>query len=306
MQVLLTGGTGFIGSAVLEQLIAAGHSVTAVVRSDRSADAVSRLGATAVVGDLTDSAWLAAQLRQVDGAIHTAVPDDGSAASFDDAVISAALDAFAGTDKRFVYTTGVWIYGAGDDVTEESAIDAPELTAWRESRQRRLLGTDNKRTDNKRTDNERADSTSGGINAVVVSPGIVYGYGKGIPNVISGAPRTADGALTLVGSGEQHWTTVHVDDLAALYVLALEKSAPSEVYIGVSGSNPTVREIAEAVVGPDGAVAPDDLDATRARLGAGFADALLIDQQASGAKAKTVLGWTPTRPTLVQEFSSPR
>jgi nucleoside-diphosphate-sugar epimerase len=283
MQVLLTGATGFIGSVVLDRLLAAGHTVTAVVRSERSASAATSAGATAVVGDITDSAWLAEQLRAVDGAIHTAVPDDGSAASLDDAVISAVLDAFSGTEKRFVYTTGVWIYGEGD-VTEESPIDAPEITSWREARQERLLG--------------------GGVNAVVIAPGIVYGYGKGIPNTISGAPKTADGALTLIGSGDQHWTTVHVDDLADLYLLAFEKSAPGEVYIGVSGVNPTVRELGQAVVGPQGAVAPDDVDATRERLGAGFADALLLDQRATAAKAKSVLGWNPSRPTLVDEFSS--
>jgi nucleoside-diphosphate-sugar epimerase len=284
MQVLLTGGTGFIGAAVLKALLAGGHSVTAVVRSDSSAHKVAEAGATPVVGDATDSDWLAGVLRDVDGAIHAAVPDDGSAAQFDDAIITAAIDAFSGTDKRFVYTTGVWIYGPGDDVTEDSAIDAPEITAWREGRQARLLG--------------------GGINAVVVSPGIVYGYGKGIPNVIADAPLTADGALTLVGDGDQHWTTVHVDDLADLYVLALDKSAPGEVFFGVSGTNPTVRELGEAVVGPDGAVAPDAPDATRERLGAGFADALMLDQQATGAKAKTMLGWNPHRPSLVEEFSS--
>jgi nucleoside-diphosphate-sugar epimerase len=285
MQVLLTGGTGFIGSVVLDRLLNAGHNVTAVVRSDSSAKAATEAGATAVVGDLADAAWLASQLREVDGAIHTAAPDDGSAASLDDAVIAAAIDAFGGTDKRFVYTTGVWIYGEGD-VTEESAIDAPEITSWREARQAKLLGS--------------------GINAVVIAPGIVYGYGKGIPNTISGAPKTADGALTLIGSGEQHWTTVHVDDLADLYLLAFEKSAPGEVYIGVSGVNPTVRELGQAVVGPEGAVAPDSVDATSERLGGPFAGALLLDQQATASKAKTVLGWNPNRPSLVDEFSSQR
>jgi nucleoside-diphosphate-sugar epimerase len=246
MQVLLTGGTGFIGSVVLDRLLKAGHSVTAVVRSDKSAEAVTSAGATAVVGNLADAAWLASQLRGVDGAIHTAAPDDGSAASLDDAMIAAAIDAFAGTDKRFVYTTGVWIYGEGE-VTEETPIDAPEITSWREARQARLLGS--------------------GVNAVVIAPGIVYGYGKGIPNTISGAPKTADGALTLVGSGDQHWTTVHVDDLADLFLLAFEKSEPGEVYIGVSGVNPTVRELGQAVVGADGTVVPDSEDATRERLG---------------------------------------
>ncbi|MCU1468937.1 MAG: hypothetical protein JWQ39_86 [Glaciihabitans sp.] len=283
MQVLLTGGTGFIGSAILTELLNSGHSVTALVRSDRSARAVSDAGATALVGDITNSAWLADQLRDVDGAIHTAVPTDGSAAAFDDAVIDAAVAAFAGTDKPFVYTTGIWIYGDGSDVTEASSIDSPAITAWRAERQNRLLAS--------------------GIAARIVAPGIVYGYGKGIPNVISGAPRTADGALTLVGTGDQHWATVGVDDLARLYVLVLDKGGNGEVYLGVSGDCPSVRELGQAVVGAGGAVASDDLDATRGRLGAEFADALFVDQQATGAKARS-LGWTPTARTLIEELSA--
>jgi nucleoside-diphosphate-sugar epimerase len=285
MQILLTGGTGFVGSAVLSRLLASGHTVTAIVRSEESAEAVSRTGVSTVIGDLTDSGWLAGQLRGVDGAIHTAAPDDGSAATMDDAVIEAALAAFAGTTKPFVYTTGVWVYGPGSDVSETDPFAAPEITSWRQARQERLLG--------------------GGIAASVVSPGIVYGFGRGIPGVIVDAPRTADGAVTLVGSGDQHWSTVHVDDLADLYLAVLERGTPGEVYIGASGTNPTVREIGQAVAGQGGTVAPDGLEATRARLGAAFADALLLDQQASGAKAKTALGWNPVRPTLVEELRAP-
>jgi nucleoside-diphosphate-sugar epimerase len=284
VRVFLTGGTGHIGSAVLGKLQEAGHSVVAAVRSEKSASAVGAAGATAVIGDLTDSAWVAMQLRQVDGAIHAAVPDDASPAAFDDAVISAALDAFGGTDKPFLYTTGIWVYGSGTDVRETDPFDAPELTSWREERQRRLL--------------------EGGIDARVIAPGIVYGYGKGIPNVISGAPRTQSGAVTLVGSGDQHWTTVHVDDLADLYVLVLEKGKAGEVYIGASGINPTVRELGEAVAGAGGVVAPDEADATRERLGAGFADALMLDQQTSASKPKSELGWNPSRQSMVEELSS--
>ncbi|MCU1550119.1 MAG: hypothetical protein JWR36_679 [Glaciihabitans sp.] len=284
MRVLLTGGTGFIGAAILRRLLETGHTVTAVVRSEKSAEAVSRAGATPVIGDITDSTWFADILTTMDGAIHAAVPDDGSAAVMDDSVIDAAILAFAHTQKPFVYTTGIWVYGAGDNLTEGDPFDAPAITAWREVRQDRLL--------------------SGGINARVIAPGIVYGYGKGIPGVIANAPRNAADALILVGSGDQHWTTVHVDDLADLYVAVLDNGSSGEVYLGVSGGNPTVRELGQAVVGPDGAVAADGLDSTRARLGEEFADALFIDQQASGAKAREHLGWAPNRPTLVEELSA--
>ncbi len=142
-----------------------------------------------------------------------------------------------------------------------------------------------------------------GVNASIIEPGIVYGHGAGIPAMLLQAPRTADGALTLIGSGDQRWTSVHVDDLADLYVAVLENAPGGQRYLGVNGHNPTVRELGEAVAG-EGKVAGEDEGTTRERLGAKFADALLLDQAASSAKAQKALGWTPTRPTLVEELAA--
>lgn len=282
MHVLLTGGTGFVGSAVLTALIAAGHEVTAVVRSVDAAAKVSAKGATAAIHPLPDTAWLTEQLKSSDGAIHNATPDDGTGPPFDDSVIDAVVAAFAGTDKPYVHTGGIWVYGSAADITESTPINAPVITAWREEREQRIL--------------------SSGVKASVVAPGIVYGYGKGIPNTISQAPRSDDGALHLVGSGDQHWTTVHVDDLADLFVSVLEKAPGGEIYIGASGQNPTVRELGQAVVGPDGTVEAEELDVTRERLSGPFADALFLDQEATAAKA--AFGWNPHRPSLVEEFGA--
>jgi nucleoside-diphosphate-sugar epimerase len=281
MSILLTGGTGFVGSSVLKALIAEGYSVDAVVRSDEAGAKVAAAGARALEHILPDTDWLTLELEQSDGFIHTATPDDGSGAEFDDAVIDSVIAAFAGTDKPFIYTGGVWVHGDGADLTEETPIAAPEITAWREERVQKLFAS--------------------GINVSLIEPGIVYGYGKGILNVVSGAPRTESGALTLLGSGDQHWTTVHADDLADLYVLVLKNATGGERYLAVNGESVTVRQLAEAVVGPDGEVAPGDLAATEHALGKGFTEALLLDQQASGAKARA-LGWNPSRPSILVEL----
>ena len=105
--------------------------------------------------------------------------------------------------------------------------------------------------------------------------------------------------LTVVGDGTQHWATVHVDDLAELYVRVIEGPEPVERVLGLSGHNATVTELGEALAG--GPVAPEGIDASRARLGAPFADALMLDQQGRGEKARS-LGWTPTRPSLLEEI----
>jgi nucleoside-diphosphate-sugar epimerase len=274
MKILLTGGTGFIGSAVLDQLVAAGHQVTAVVRNQKSSLQVQDAGATGIIGDLFNSEWLAAELRGHDGAIHTAAGGDDRDAELNDALIDAAISAFAGTTKPLVHTGGIWVYGNNSSITESSPLDAPALTAWRPAGERRLLES--------------------GIKASVVQPGIVYGYGKGIPAMLT----AESGTVALIGTGEQHWTTVHVEDLADLYVRTLEQAPGGRTYIGVSGQNPTVRELGEALGGD---VVPEDPAATVERLG-GFGEALLLDQQASGSRAKSELGWLPTRPSLVDEL----
>ena len=276
MKILLTGGTGFIGSAVLDQLVGSGHRVTAVVRNQKSSLQVQDAGATGIIGDLFDPKWLAAELRGHDAAIHTAAGSDGRDAALNDSVIDAVIAAFGGTTKPFIHTGGIWAYGNNHAITEASPFDSPALTSWRPAGEQRLLES--------------------GVKASVVQPGIVYGYGKGIPAMIAGSAQ--GGTVPLIGTGEQRWTTVHVDDLADLYVRVLEQAPGGRTYIGASGHNPTVRELGEAL-GHE--VAPESPDATVERLG-GFGEALLLDQQASGTRARSELGWQPTRPSLVEEL----
>jgi nucleoside-diphosphate-sugar epimerase len=274
MKILLTGSTGLIGSAVTSALVAQGHQVTAVVRSQQSSLKASDLGATGVIGDLFDAAWLASELRHHDGLVHTAAGSDERDPALNDAVITAALDALAGTDKPFVHTGGIWTYGSGDSLVESGAPNPPAITSWRPAGEQRVLESD--------------------LKASVVQPGIVYGHGAGIPAMLVGGVE--DGRLTLIGSGEQHWATVHVDDLADLYLRVLTQAPGGKAYIAASGVNPTVRELGEAIADT---VVPESDEATVARLG-GFGEALLLDQQATGQRAKAELGWAPSRPTLVE------
>lgn len=278
MKILLTGATGLIGSAILQRLVAADHQVTAIVRSQKSSLAVEDAGATGVIGDLYDAPWIASELSTHDAAIHTAAGSDEKDVELNDAMIDAAIDAFAGTDKPFVHTGGIWVYGNNAAITEGSTIDAPAITSWRPGGEQRLLESD--------------------VKASVIQPAIVYGRGKGIPAMLAGGERADDGTLTLIGSGDQHWTTVHVDDLADLYLLALDKAPGGQAYIGASGQNPTVRELGEAAA--ESVVGESD-DATLDRLGP-FGEALVLDQQSGGEKAKDQLGWQPSRPSLVDQL----
>jgi len=277
MKILLTGATGYIGSAVLDTLLVAGHDVLAPVRSDEAAATVAAKGATPVVGDLHDVDWLTSLLEGTDAAIHTAASDDPERLNV--AVVDAAERAYRGTGRRFVLTSGIWEYGAGAGIHSSDTPDPVGLVAWRVPIEERLLAS--------------------GVAATIVVPGVVYGHGKGLASVIVDAPRTADGALTLVGDGSQRWTWVHVDDLARLYLLAVTHPVPVGRLIASDGAPVSVREVAEAT---GATVAAESVDATRARLGAAFADALLLDQAADGAEARE-LGWTPEHVGVLQELA---
>lgn len=284
MSILLTGATGFIGSSVLRHLIDEGHSVTALVRTEAKAAQIAAAGATALIGDARDIDLVADASDASDGVIHLA-----SSSEVDHDFITGVFRGLEGSNRPFLHTGGVWTYGSNTDITEDSPVDPPELTSWRgvnESRVRDALG----------------------IRTVVIVPSIVYGYGKGIANDIAGAPVTdrTPPSLRLIGDGTQHWATVHVDDLAALYVLAWEHATAGSTYIGASGQNPTVRQLGEAAAQAAGlgGVTAESADASRERLGAAYADALLLDQQASGSRARIDLGWEPNEPSLIEELTS--
>ena len=286
MKVALTGATGFIGSHVLTELLAHGHEVTALVRHDAQADVVSARGAKSTVVDLSERPAVAALLSSADGAIHTASPGDATSAAFDTAVVDAAIDAFAGTGKPYLHISGSWEYGDNRFITERSPFNPPALVSWREPIERRMLSAPDMR-------------------GVVIMPGVAYGDGGGgIPGLLLGSPRDDAGNLIMLGTGRQHWSTVHVADLADFFRRALESSSASGHYVIGSGENPTVADLTEAAavaVDAPGAVPGSD-DEARARLGDYFADALLLDQATVAAKARTELGWTPNRPGLVDEF----
>ncbi|BDZ49969.1 hypothetical protein GCM10025867_22100 [Frondihabitans sucicola] len=280
MSILLTGATGFIGSRVLRSLVAKGYDVTALVRTDAKAAAVSELGARSVVGDITDLDLLESLVVGADGVIHTASPGDETNGAVDSGVVDVVLRSLDGTDTPYVHTGGVWIYGSGADLVEDGPLQPLPITGWRVDIERRVRES--------------------GVRTTVIAPAIVYGHGAGIPAGLLG-----EGEILLVGDGSQHWTTVHVDDLADLYVLALQAAAADEYYLGASGQNPTVLELGEAAArGRSWPVVAETPDSARDRLSAAFADALLLDQQASGKHAREALGWNPSQPSLVDELES--
>jgi nucleoside-diphosphate-sugar epimerase len=286
MKVALTGATGFIGSHVLSELQEHGHEVTALVRDDAQADIVAARGATPAVADLYDRPAVAGLLSNADGAIHTASPGDATSADLDSAVVDAVTSAFDGTGKPYLQISGLWVYGANSSISEASAFNAPAMVSWKEPIERRVLGAK-------------------GMRGAVIVSSVAYGDGGGgIPGLLLGSPRDSAGNLIMLGTGQQHWSTVHAADLADFFRRVLEDDSAHGYYVIGNGVNPTVAELTEAAavaVGAPGAV-PGSEDEARARLGDYFAEVLLLDQGTDAAKARADLGWRPSHPSLADEF----
>jgi nucleoside-diphosphate-sugar epimerase len=286
MKVALTGATGFIGSHILSELQEHGHEVTALVRDASKAEIVAARGATPTVIDLYDRPAVVGVLRDADAAIHTASPGDATSADVDSAVADAAIEAFAGSGKPYLQISGLWIYGNNPSITEESPIDAPPLVAWKEQIEQRVLAAPDMR-------------------GVLIAPGVAYGDGGGgVPGVLLGSPRDDAGNLIMLGTGQQHWSTVHAGDLANFFCLVLEQDSARGRYVIGDGQNPTVADLTEAAAvaaGAPGAVPGSD-DEAKARLGDYFAEVLLLDQATVAAKARAELAWAPSHPGLPEEF----
>jgi nucleoside-diphosphate-sugar epimerase len=158
--------------------------------------------------------------------------------------------------------------------------------AWKEQIERRVLAAEDMR-------------------GVLIAPGVAYGDGEGgLPGVLLGSPRDDAGNLIMLGTGQQHWSTVHVADLANFFRLVLEQDSARGRYVIGDGQNPTVAEVTEAAAvaaGAPGAVPGSD-DEAKTRLGDYFAEVLLLDQGAVAAKARAELAWAPSHPGLPEEF----
>lgn len=283
MKILVTGATGYVGSALAGALVRTGRSVLGLSRSAEGDARLASRGIAAIRGELGDPARLGELTEPVDAVVWAAT---ANRQDVDAPAIDAMLARLAGSGKTFVYTSGTWVHGdtKGAIVTEESPLAPAEIVAWRAAVEQRVLKTP-------------------GVRSIVIRPGIVYGGGGGIPAMFSESLR-AHGAVRFVGSGENRWALVFRADLAELYVRALASAPAGSVLLAVQASSHRVLDLARAASvgqGAEGRVVAWPLEEARKELGA-FADALALDQRASAARAERLLGWKPVGPSIVEEL----
>jgi nucleoside-diphosphate-sugar epimerase len=288
MDVFLTGATGYIGSTIVTALQRTGHTVTGLAHADEDIPILEQRGIRVLRGDLYDGASLAQGVRSTDGVIHAANTGGLDMALAEQSAISAILSTLEGTSKPFLYTQGGWDYGdtAGAVTTEESPFRPIGFFAWRPVLAQRIL-----------------DAAARGVRTVVISPALVYGHAGGLPAGFVQSARQG-GAARYIGTGDNHWTLVHVEDLADLYVRALERAPAGSTFIAAADPPFLVQEIAAAAsrgAGAGGKTEAWPLLEARQALGP-YVDALVLDQRLSGAKARQILNWTPRHPSILNDL----
>lgn len=287
MKIFLTGATGYIGSAVADALLAAGHDVLGLARSEESANRLADKQIQPWRGDLYDPETVAAGADAADGAIHCALTTDANAPLADRAVAEAITEVYAGSGRPFIYTSGVWVMGNTAKNADETAPLAPApVVEWRAGVEKLVLA-----------------AASRSVRTVVIRPAIVYGRGGGLVNGFERSARE-NGAALIVGNGENHWTFVHVDDLADLYLLALEKAPPGTVLIAANGDPVRVRDVAEAAsraAGAAGRIHMIVADEAFMTMGPSV-QGLILDQRISGRHAQELLGWKPRHRSVLDEL----
>ena len=289
MRIFVTGATGFIGSAVVPELLGAGHAVVGLARSDRSAAALAAVGAEARRGSLVDLDTLRAAAAEADGIIHLAFNHDfRDAGDFDRAVetearaIAAFGDALAGSGKPLIFTSGTPPL-PGRVATERDDFLPEETTANRGANALAALAL-----------------TERGIRTVVVRmPRSVHGDGDvhGFVPMVIGAARE-HGVAAIPGDGANRWPAVHVLDAARLFRLAVEKAPAGAILHAVGDEGVPTGDIAAAIgrhLGVPVGTLPDEAFGFLATI---FA----IDQPASSALTRALVGWEPTHPGLIDDI----
>ena len=284
MRIFVAGASGFIGAAVSRSLIARGHQVVGSSRNDATAEKLRAAGIEPVQADLSDADSFGRASKGADAVIQTASTNGPDSPEVEPKAVQAILAALAGSDKPFILTSGVWVYGpAGDKPsTEESPLNPPPLVAWRPAVEQTVLKAEK-------------------IKGIVIRPGVVYGHGGGIPNVFVGQTNSI-GRVRVPGDGRNRWSVVHVDDLGELYALALEKSAAGGVYNGSTDESISLGQVGRAIAKTAGVpFGAWPLEEARKELGI-FADTLAMDQQVRSPWSKEILGWAPKQISFAKDL----
>jgi nucleoside-diphosphate-sugar epimerase len=277
MRIFLTGGSGYIGSAVLDALARAGHDVTTVVRNGEKAASVEKRGGHPLVADLAKPESYVPAAASAEAWIHAAIDYSPRGPELDKLTVDTLLMAARTNGGLFIYTSGVWVLGETPEPADEKApVNPIPHSAWRAPMEKAVL-----------------KAGTGAVRTAVVRPGIVYGGGRGIVGDL--LKDANNGLVRVVGSGENHWPLVYDRDLGDLYARLVASPDAKGIYHANDEGDERVNDIVEALreaahVRPSLRHVP--LAEARKKMGT-YADALALDQKVRSPRARA-LGWTPS------------
>jgi len=290
MRVFVTGATGWVGSATVKELIAHGHSVLGMSRSDEGAEALKAAGAEVHRGTLEDIDSLKRGAAAAEGVIHCAFIHDftkfAENGQVDKRAIEAMGEVMAGTGKPLIVTSGTAMLAPGGVATEDTVLPANHVSP-RVSEQTAFAFSDR------------------GVRAMAMRlPPSVHGAGDhGFVPTLIGVAR-AKGVSAYIGEGANRWTAVHRLDAARAYRLAIEKGTAGARYHPIDEEGIPFRDIA-AAIGKGLGVPVVSLTPEQATEHFGFFAMFAgMDAAATSAKTRAALGWAPTQPGLIADVAA--
>lgn len=292
MRVFVTGASGWIGSAVIPELLQAGHNVLGLARSEQAAAALTAVGATPHRGNLDDLDSLRSGAAASDGVIHLAYNNDFSdqagVGRLERGAVETLADALAGSDRPLLLASGIALVAPGRVVSEQDPIA--------------VRGPDSPRGGSEHLALTYAER---GVRSVGLrfAPTV---HGEGDHGFVATLVEVAreKGVAGYVGDGSSRWSAVHRLDAARLVRLALEKAPAGSAVHAVAEEGVLARDIAAAIGDqldvPVTSVAPEDAFGHFGWVAAFFG----VDLPASSGRTRELLGWTPTHPTLLQDLAA--
>lgn len=292
MRVFVTGASGFVGSAVVKELLSAGHRVLGLVRSENAADTLKQTGADVLLGDINDQDIIRRGATECDAVIHTAFNHDFSqykaSCEADRIVIETFGDATSGTGKPVVITSGIGLLRGDSIITED---DVPTVSS---DVMPRIA-----------SEEAAASANTKGANVYVVRlPPTTHGTGDHgfIHYVINMAKENSKSAY--IGDGQNLWPAVHRFDAAAVYRLIVEKKPEQKVFHPVAEQGIPFAKIAGSISKglnlPLVSLSPDEAQ----QHFTWFTHFASFDCPASSAKTKEILGWQPTHTDLLPDMEA--
>ncbi len=290
MNIFITGAGGYIGGSVAAALVAAGHRVRGLTRSEASAQRLAASGIDPVVGTLDDAELLAREARTSDGVINTASADHAGA-------VRSLITGLEGSTKPLLHTSGSSVIGDDARGSRMSAqvFDAETPLVVNPAKQPR-----------RDIDLQVLGAAARGVRSAVVCPSLIYGLGKGmnprsvqIPFLVANARER--GSVQIVGAGLNVWSNVHIDDIVDLYLLAFAKAPAGAFYFAESGEA-SFGAIGAAIARRLGLPGVESLPPEVAAHRWGEAKAyfsLGSNSRVRSVRARRELGWAPRHASVI-------